>query len=240
MCGRVGVITHWQDRWSQTRFDRVPEPIERYNIAPSRYRRKGDPASIQWSQLPVLRDREGQRCVEMLVWPLIPHWMRGALPEYNTANCRSEPDTPFSRVAARKPAFRHAWNKQQRCIVLVSFFYEWDQRSKPKQPWRVAPAHEPFLALAGLWEQSTTDEGQTRQSCTIITTEPNRLLSDIGHHRGPVMLSPEEWDTWLTGEPETAEAVVARAYPSEALEAQRVSRAVNNPDYDDPALMEPA
>ena len=240
MCGRVGIITRWQDRWSREAFEVVPGPIERYNVAPSRYRRKSDPDSIRWEHLPAVRPTDGGKRVDMLTWPLIPHWARGVLPEYSTANCRSEPDTPFSRVAGRKPAFRNAWNKQQRCIVLVSFFYEWDQHSKPNQPWRVAPLNEPFLARAGLWDSSTPAEGEERVSCTIITTQPNRLLHDIGHHRAPVILSPDDWDHWLTAEPNAAQALLAPRYPSEALHAERVSRSVNNPDYDDPALMEPA
>jgi putative SOS response-associated peptidase YedK len=34
------------------------------------------------------------------------------------------------------------------------------------------------------------------ESCSILTTTPNALLSDL-HDRMPVILSPENYDSWL-------------------------------------------
>ena len=61
--------------------------------------------------------------------------------------------------------------------------------------WIVLQTGEPF-AFAGLWETWRDPAGQTIPSCTIITTEANRLLAPI-HHRMPVILSRESESLWL-------------------------------------------
>lgn len=205
----------------------APEGGEhRPNVAPST--RRG--AEVVWTRVPVCRTLAGGRSLDALVWPLVPHWARGELPRYATANCRSEPDTPFSLTVAKKPAFRTAWKRHQRCLVPFSWFYEWDQRSRPKQPYRVMPADGDLLVMAGLWDRSLAASGEVVDSFTIVTTEPNRLLREIGHHRAPVLLEPEHFETWLSGSSEAAEGLL-RPPPDGKLAAAAVTRAVNNPGY---------
>lgn len=201
--------------------------VRMLNVAPST-RRGGQ---VRWTRIPVVVPAERGRELRPMVWPLIPVWKKGELPDFSTANCRSEPDRPFSETVARKPTFRGAWKHGRRCLVPFSWFYEWDQRSKPKQPWRVMPVHDPVLVMAGLWERSVTSEGETFESFTIVTAGPNQLLRDIGHHRSPVTLQPEEWDTWLQGNPSEAEALI-RPPPDGTLHAEPVTRRVNNPGYE--------
>jgi putative SOS response-associated peptidase YedK len=172
-----------------------------------------------------------------MVWPLVPAWMKGELPKFSTANCRSEPGERFSETVAKKPTFRNAWRKNQRCLVPFSWFYEWDQRSQPKQPWRVLPASAPMLVMAGLWDKTCPAEGAPFRSFTLVTTGPNRLLTEIGHHRAPVILEPQSWQTWLNGAPEAAEALI-QPPPDDSLRAHRVTARVNNPGYQEEDLLE--
>ena len=57
----------------------------------------------------------------------------------------------------------------------------------------------------------------------------------------PVILDPADFDVWLEGGPEAANAAEAllRPYPSGALTAYPVSSRVNSPKNDDVDLIEP-
>jgi len=51
------------------------------------------------------------------------------------------------------------------------------------------------MVFAGLWETWKSPEGEV-DSFTILTTAPNRLVQPF-HDRMPVILSPDEYPTWL-------------------------------------------
>jgi putative SOS response-associated peptidase YedK len=72
---------------------------------------------------------------------------------------------------------------------------------------------------------------------TILTTEPNDLLAPI-HDRMPVVLPADEERTWLDGDSEER-AALCRPYPDSDLDAYEVSTRVNDPDNDDPSVIEP-
>lgn len=238
MCGRVGLSFDWKTVWDFLSLsgDAPAGGESRYNVAPST--RSKD--RVDWRTLPAARaDGDGRRRIDALTWPLVPHWLHGELPKYATANCRTEPGQDFSETMSRKPAFRSAWRHDQRCAVLVSWFYEWDPRSSPRQPWRVLPVEAPFFCMAGLWDRSTDSASTTRESLTILTTEPNETLKAIGHHRAPVVLEPGQLNAWLSGSRSDAESLL-RPPPDDVLTAHPVTRRVNNPTYADDDLLEVA
>lgn len=238
MCGRGGHDFSWKQVYDYLSIPGEPPEghFRRLNVAPSSRRADG----VDWTELPaVVAGEGGQRELVRMVWPLVPGWMKGELPKFSTANCRSEPDQRFSETVVKKPSFRNAWRRNQRCLVPFSWFYEWDQRSKPKQPWRVLPAEAPMLVLAGLWDQTRPRDGEPFRSFTLVTTGPNRLLTDIGHHRAPVILEPGAWQTWLSAPPEEAEALI-QPPPDDALRAHPVTLRVNNPGYQEDDLVEVA
>jgi len=96
------------------------------------------------------------------------------------------------------------------------------------------------FSIAALWDRSRTESGENVLSCAIITMPANELLAEIHNvkQRIPLILPPEAVDTWLTGTPEQATAVLL-PYPSELMHAHRVSKRVNAPRNDDPELMAP-
>ena len=228
MCGRGGLDYDWARLWEYFNLaGQAPDGrIRVLNLAPSW--RSGD--SVHWTRVPVVRSDGAERRPDGLVWPLVPSWLKGELPKFSTANCRSEADRAFSKTVAGKPTFRNAWKRDQRCLVPFSWFYEWDQRSKPKQPWRIQPASGSFLVMAGLWDRSPLPDGDQLESFTIVTTGPNQLLTDIGHHRSPVMIDRDHWDTWLNGGKADAEALI-RPPPDDLMVAYKVTTKVNNPGY---------
>jgi putative SOS response-associated peptidase YedK len=237
MCGRGALDFDWKTLWQWLDLAGTPPEghVRRLNVAPSRRRRD----EVEWTRLPVVRGHETGRRIDELVWPLVPFWLRGELPRYSTANCRSEHGEPFSATVAGKPAFREAWKRRRRCLVPMSWFYEWDKRDKPSQPWRVLPAGEPLLVMAGLWDRTAAPNGEPFDSFTILTTEPNRQLAEIGHHRSPVLLEPGAFEAWLNAEPAEAEALIAP--PGEhMLRVEPVTRRVNNPEYEGADLLQSA
>lgn len=76
------------------------------------------------------------------------------------------------------------------------------------------------------------------ESCAIITTNANELLSDI-HDRMPVILDEKAMSTWL--DPDTGQRdllAMLEAYPSGKMEAYPVSRLVNNAQNNGPECIE--
>jgi putative SOS response-associated peptidase YedK len=59
------------------------------------------------------------------------------------------------------------------------------------------------MALAGLWENWRSPEGEWVRSFAVITTTPNELCARL-HDRMPVVLKPETWPAWLGEEPTDA------------------------------------
>lgn len=230
MCARGAQVFSWQQLFEGMGVSGQPPEggLKRFNVSPSKPSAQG----TEWTRLPIVTaDDSGTRTVHGAIWPLIPFWCHGELPKFATANCRSEPSEPFSKTVQNKPAFRDAWQKNRRCLIPFSWFYEWDQRTQPKQPWMVSLKDDSIMAMAGLWDITETPSHQILLSCTVVTTAPNQTLTDIGHHRAPVVLRQTDWDHWLRGSPEEAQASLRPPF-DEWLVARPVSVKINNPNFD--------
>lgn len=99
------------------------------------------------------------------------------------------------------------------------------------------------FAFGELWESSRAGDGTEVLSCTIVTLPANSLMREIhnagrNRHRMPLILPRDRQRAWLESSSESAMGMVA-AVRSEALEAWPVSTAVNNPNLNDPRILEP-
>lgn len=178
---------------------------------------------------------EDARQFRHLYWGLIPSWAKDPQIGARLINARSE-------TVAEKPAFRTAFQRR-RCLVLADGFYEWQRRPKGKQPFYFqvrSDVDRPLFAFAGLWEHWESSEGDTIDSCTILTTEPNALLRSI-HDRMPVILQPQDYQLWLDPTVQKPELLLPllRPYCSEQMTGYPVSSKVNNPRHDRPDCIEP-
>lgn len=116
--------------------------------------------------------------------------------------------------------------------------YEWQQRADGKQPYRSRTSDLQPFAFAGLWEFAKIS-GDEILSAAIIVGAPNPLAAEI-HDRMPVILEPEDYDTWLNSASSVDELrALLKPYPTEAMEAYAVSRAVNSVKYDTVDCIEP-
>ena len=120
-------------------------------------------------------------------WGLVPHWAKQFDSEFSTFNARIE-------TLEDKPAFRDAWANNQRCLIPVLGYYEWQGEKGSKQPYFVYNKNNQGLVIAGLYDQW----GAAKQySCAIITKAANSQLKDI-HPRMPALLTPESAKQWMT------------------------------------------
>ena len=191
----------------------------RYNAAPSQ-------------ELWAIRQHPdtGERTLDLLRWGLIPYWMK-AKPKPPPINAKAE-------TVAKLPMFRDAYRKR-RCILPIDAFFEWKAvlGSKVKQPFAIAMADRSPFGLAGLWENwKDPATGEWVHTFAVITTNPNELVAEI-HDRMPAILKPEDYDRWLSEEPDPRDLL--RPFPSELMVIWPVSTRVNTPKNDDADLLVP-
>jgi putative SOS response-associated peptidase YedK len=195
-------------------------PVEpRYNIAPTQ------DVAVVLNETP---DR-----LSLLQWGLIPSWAKDPAIGGQMINARAE-------TIAEKPAFRTPF-KKRRCLVLADGFYEWHKEAdgKTKTPMYVRlKTGEPF-AMAGLWDVWKTPDGASRRTCTIVTTEPNTMLAPV-HNRMPVILPRDTEMDWLDNSLEPLALMsMLKPYAADLMQMYPVSRRVNAPANDEPALVQP-
>lgn len=221
MCGRYALAEaiHLLNDFFDIDITEVEDLPPAYNIAPS-------------SRVPIIRQREhGARELALARWGLVPHWADDPTIGYRMINARSE-------TAHTKPAFRDAL-AHRRCIVPITGFYEWQRTERRKQPWYFVRADRCPMALAGLWETWRSPDGQALQTCTILTTHANEVVSPV-HDRMPVVMNPPTLPDWL--DPATtvtdARKMLHPAAP-QVLTTWPVSPRVNKPQNDDAQLIAP-
>jgi putative SOS response-associated peptidase YedK len=126
---------------------------------------------------------------------------RGVAGKYSTHNARIE---TFQTNAS----YRGPWKRGQRCLQVTSGFYEWQLGADgPKAALLHPAADRETYAFAGLWDRSSTDDGQTViESVTHITMpapegrQVYRIHNQGNHpHRMPAILRHEDEDAWLHG-----------------------------------------
>jgi putative SOS response-associated peptidase YedK len=223
MCGRYTL--HSAPEEIEERFEVEPEEDlldPRYNIAPTQ-------------TVPVIRSGQsgsGPRQMAGCRWGLIPYWAKDPKIGNNLINAKAE-------TIAEKPSFKQAFSKR-RCLIPADGFYEWQKRGKgPSQPVYIRRRDGSLFAFAGLWETWKAPEGDLIETCTIITVEPNELISKI-HHRMAAILSPDDEAAWIDPKSKSDDLQrMLRPYDSELLEAIPVSRAVNSPAHESPQLISP-
>lgn len=215
MCGRVRLSSDYSEIKIALKFD-VAAP------APNFERDWNKPPTAP--MLVAIRSADGKRTPKMMRWGLLPAWAKDEKIAYSTFNARSENFT-------KKPAFRDAWKKGQRCLVVTDGFYEWKKITvKEKQPYAIAMADGGQMVMAGLWSMwKDPKSGDEILSCTVLTGAPNTVMSEL-HDRMPVILAETDWPKWLGEESATEEELLAllKPCPDEALKIWSVDKRVGS------------
>jgi len=216
MCGRYRLSRRKQI--IEEHFDSISgeeDWIPRYNIAPTQ-------------PVPIIRQnpKEPVRQLSLVRWGLIPSWAKVASGAAMMINARSE-------TAGTKPAFRDAL-KSRRCLVPADGFYEWQRTGKMKQPFCFEVNDGALFAFAGLWDRWKDPNGTWIKSCSILTTTPNAVTTNI-HDRMPVILYPNNYDLWLDPGMTNVGAAsdLLKPYDAGAMRCYPVSTRINHVANDD-------
>ncbi len=220
MCGRFGLFAELGDLAGH--FDFRAEPLQgsylpRWNIPPT-------------SPVLAISADGHDRAASMMRWGLTPS--RGR-------NSKSAPRLLFNARAEtidQRPIFRSAF-AGRRCLVPANGFYEWKAGAgRTKTPQWVSHRDGHPVAFAGIWYAAQpSDESQA--VCVIITTAANALVASI-HDRMPVILPPDQYDPWLSGQTDPdalLELLNCRDWPE--MSVREVPSAVNRVANDGPHLI---
>jgi len=194
----------------------VPAPVAlhpRYNIAPTQ-------------EIMTVRQRgEGERDLSPMRWGIVPHWVKDVSIGSKLINARCE-------TVHEKPSFRQAI-RSRRCIVPASGFFEWMSTTSGKVPYYNTMRDGTPFSVAGIWETWKSPDGETLETCAILTTGANSMMAPI-HDRMPVIPHHGEFDLWLDRsvcDPQSLQRLY-QSYPSDLMQSWQVSKMVNKPDYD--------
>lgn len=219
MCGRFVLTADPSIIQTTFNLSSVPEDLTpRYNVAPTQ-------------AVPVITN-DDPRALVFHRWGLIPSWAKDKSTGSKMINARAE-------SVDEKPSFRTAF-KRRRCLIPADGFYEWRQseNDKTKVPIFIHLKGRKIFAFAGLWEIWRSPQGEEVRSCTILTTDANSFVSQI-HTRMPVILSPADYDTWLSADqPEVLKALL-KPFDPEQMDAYAVSRRVNSTSNEGAELIQP-
>ena len=171
----------------------------------------------------------------LMHWELIPTWVRNnkeladSRKKYTTLNIKSE------GILTNKVA--QAVIHTNRCLVLASHFFEWQEIQKEKFPHCIQINTTPLFYMAGVWNSWTDfDTGKTINSFGIITTEANEMMSKIHNvkKRMPTILNETLADQWVNKSLSTHEIVEIAQHQFDAnkMSAYTIAKnfqQINNP-----------
>jgi putative SOS response-associated peptidase YedK len=196
-----------------------------------------EPLAPSWNVAPtddvyVIAEHDSTRHIGSMRWGLVPHWAKDK--KSIQINARAE-------TVATTSMFRDSFSRK-RCLIPSDGFYEWEPAEEGRTPHWVYRADGHPMVFAGIWASRLDEETQQwERTCSILTTEAKGVISSI-HHRMPVALDPDLWDSWLDREitdTETALGLIRTIDPDEIME-HAVSKRVNTVKNNDPDLRAPA
>ncbi len=226
MCGRIAITLPPDAIRAFFAYAEQPNFPPRYNIAPTQ-------------PVPVVRLEDShdpakrQRHFVLMRWGFLPAFVKDPKDYPLVINARSE-------TVVEKASFRNAM-KRRRCIFIADAFYEWRRREKKaSEPFLIRRKDGAPMAFAGLWETWPGPNGEEVETACVVTTHANGTMAAV-HDRMPVILEPEDFDTWLDCEHHDVDEAAALMRPcdEDILELWPISTRVNKVGNDDAEIQTP-
>lgn len=222
MCGRFTLTITIEELLAYYLLDGPTDffHMPRYNIAPTQH------------VAAVIHDGTKNR-IGLLRWGLVPAWAKDDSGGSKLINARAE-------TLSGKVSFR-ALLHRRRCVIPADGFFEWQKMPDgTKQPMRIVLNDRKLFSFAGLYDIWSGPDGRRVATCTIVTTEPNRLMAGI-HHRMPVILQRDDEALWLDRNDSDTNKLqsLLRPYPDDRMTAYAVSSVVGKSSEDSEACIRP-
>jgi putative SOS response-associated peptidase YedK len=213
MCGRFSIAKSKEEIAKRFNVGFMGNFKPRYNVAPLQV-------------MPVITSKNPNE-ISFMRWGLVPSWSLDASTAANMINARGE-------TVTSKVPFKHCV-KDQRCIIPADGFYEWKKEGKLKVPYRFTLNSEEMFSFAGLWDSwENQDSGEILNTFTIVTTEANRLVSEI-HERMPVMLRKDLERLWISESITDSQiASLLKPFDTNSMSSYKAHKAVNAAANDSP------
>lgn len=124
-----------------------------------------------------------------------PREMRWGFARYDgkgtIINARSE--TALEKSMFRAPMLSDVAQPSGRCLIPANGYFEWETREKQKIKYKLRPAKEGLFTFAGLYRSETV----SNTPVFVILTAPAAEGISFIHERMPLILSPEQRESWL-------------------------------------------
>jgi putative SOS response-associated peptidase YedK len=220
MCHRytITVLPSDLELWLNVKSPNTYKP--RFNAAPSQY-------------LPIVTNINPREVI-------MGHW--GLLSE---SGSRSELSAKLHTKSLDSIKSSKIWQKSlltNRCLILADGFYCWKQIGKKKKvPYRIIPKHKKLMCFAGIWEEFTNHNTNTRQiSFILITRSSYRPVHEISDTI-PVIIESGNEMNWLSEKNMIKDKVIDIMELEDwaLLDYYSVSPMIENTNIDKPDLIKP-
>lgn len=173
----------------------------------------------------------GDFACQLGVFGMVPQWAETKLARH-TYNARSE-------TVAEKPSFRHAWQHNQFCLIMLDAFFEPRYTEDGQvERCRIAAPDGRALAMAGIWEYKTISQpgqkpnGLYSFSMLTINADTHPLMRQFHkpgeEKRMPVILDQAAQQEWLAADNNQA-MFLLQAWDPAQVQVQRAPRAPRAP-----------
>ena len=170
-------------------------------------------------KLPIIRAYTNGKTLELSEFGYTPNWSKKVEKFSPLINARKE-------TLMEKVTFKNLI-QTSRCVVLADGYYEWKREDKSKVPYYFTKEDDEIMFFAAIH--------QNNQFC-IITREATEKVSAI-HHREPLIINQSQINNYLNVKKDAME--ILNSIKSPALKFHEISKDVNNPVNNDPALIKP-
>jgi putative SOS response-associated peptidase YedK len=233
MCGRYILIDKIQSY--EKRFNAVAQQysvhinLPNFNVVPG-------------ALAPVITNDKPNE-IQFFHFGLTPFWAKKPMYLINARaegdhNSEDDPTYRGAKGIISKPSFRKPI-RSQRCLVIADYFIEGPRKEKLDKPYLIYLKRRP-MALAGIWDEWANKEtGEIIHSFSIITTTPNKVIQQIGHHRSPVILHESDERKWLEAQHLNEITDLLEPYTDDEMNAYPISKRIKSPRENDIDLLQP-
>lgn len=183
------------------------------------------------SLIPTVYRENEERNVYNFLWGLIP-------PNADDER-KGEENYEVAVDDDNKPDWIEECFEKRRCIIPASGFYKWKSTKKKSTPFYIRLLSRPLIGLAGIYSVWKSPAGRDVYSCAQLTTRANALVQPVDD-RMPVILDPDNFETWLNQNTEIGKLEkMLEPYSMTEMAVNRVSDEVNDTENNSEELIQP-